>query len=72
MLYDLEFDGKTNEFRLITNQIVYTEFFPALNRITVPEPGNVEDFVSLLQQKLDRELGGAAPDAPLITDVPLV
>ena len=35
---------------------VYTEFEPALSSITTPAPGNVHDFIKLLQEKLDEQL----------------
>ena len=35
---------------------VYTEFEPALLSITTPDPGNVHDFIRLLQGKLDEQL----------------
>lgn len=35
---------------------VYTEFEPALLSITTPAPGNVHDFMQLLQEKLDEQL----------------
>ena len=35
---------------------VYTEFEPALLSITTPAPGNVHDFIQLLQEKLDEQL----------------
>lgn len=72
MLYDLERNTVTNSYQLISTHIVYTQFLPTLNRITIPEPGSVDDFLSLLQQKLDAELGDTAPDAPILTDVPLI
>lgn len=35
---------------------VFTEFEPALLSITTPLPGRVEDFIQLLQEKLDEQL----------------
>jgi hypothetical protein len=35
---------------------VFTEFEPALLSITTPSPGKVEDFIRLLQEKLDEHL----------------
>lgn len=48
---------------------VYTEFEPALFRITTPEPGNVSDFINILQSKLDEHLDKNPPDAPSLTDI---
>jgi hypothetical protein len=35
---------------------VFTEFEPALLSITTPFPGNIEDFIKLLQEKLDDQI----------------
>jgi hypothetical protein len=35
---------------------VFTEFEPALLSITTPLPGRVEDFIKLLQEKLDEHM----------------
>lgn len=35
---------------------VFTEFEPALLSITTPLPGKMEDFIKLLQEKLDEQL----------------
>jgi hypothetical protein len=35
---------------------VFTEFEPALLSITTPLPGRMEDFINLLQEKLDEQL----------------
>jgi len=71
MLYDLELDKKTNKFKLTQNKIVYTEFEPALRQITTTEPGKINDFIEVLQQKLDEKLEGNPPDAPTLTDITL-
>lgn len=71
MLYDLNFDKKSNRFKLTQNRMVYTEFESALVQITTTEPGNVEDFIESLQQKLDEKLEGNPPDAPTLTDITL-
>ncbi|MBN1284249.1 MAG: hypothetical protein JXB47_02520 [Anaerolineae bacterium] len=70
-IYDLRLDAVRNCYRLVQSEIVYTRFEPALHRITVPEPGPIEDFVERLQDKLDKELEDNAhpPDAPTLTDI---
>jgi len=35
---------------------VFTKFESALLSITTPSPGKVEDFIKLLQEKLDEQL----------------
>ena len=71
LLYDIKLDKKSNRFRLIQEKIVYTEFESALNRITMAEPGKIENFVELLQQKLEEKFEGNPPDAPTLTDITL-
>lgn len=71
LLYDLNGDKKNNRFKLTQNRIVYTEFDPALRQITTAEPGNVDNFIHVLQEKLDEKLEGNPPDAPTLTDITL-
>ncbi len=49
--------------------IIYTEFEPALLRITTPEPGEMSGFMGVLQNKLDEHLDENPPDSPSLTDV---
>ena len=49
---------------------MYTEYWPALNKMTIPEPGDVEDLILLLQDKLIEKRDNP-PDAPTLRDVPL-
>jgi hypothetical protein len=35
---------------------IFTEFEPALVSITTASPGKVDDFIKLLQEKLDEQL----------------
>lgn len=68
-LYDLEFDKKMNRFNLVPYKTVYTAFEPALLRITTAPAGPVEDFIAILQAKLDEHLQNNAPDAPTLQDM---
>ena len=62
LIYDLDHEKKKNRYSLARKKIVYTGFDEALNQITRSDAGNVEDFIFLLQEKLDEKLnGGAAP-----------
>lgn len=70
LVYDLELDPIENRHSLKRYKTVYTEFEPALQRITRSEPGPVEDFVDQLQNRLDSTLAGVAPDAPTLLDDP--
>ena len=49
-------EGKYSRFTLQKIDEVFTGFEPALLSITTPSPGKVEDFVKLLQGKLDEQL----------------
>jgi len=68
-LYDLVLDKETKQYHLALVETVYTEFEAALLRITTPEPGNLEDFITILQDKLDERLEGNSPDAPSLNDI---
>ncbi|MDA3904831.1 MAG: NotI family restriction endonuclease [Bacteroidales bacterium] len=68
-LYDLVFDKNTKGYSLKLVDTVYTEFEPALLRVTTPEPSNISDFIDILQSKLDDHLDINAPDAPSLTDI---
>lgn len=68
-LYDLEYNEKEKCNNLILTEIVYTEFEQALFRITTPEPGNISDFINILQTRLDEHLDKNPPDAPSLTDI---
>lgn len=70
LVYDLSLDGANNVYELTHHRSVYTTFGAALDRITHTEPGPVEDFVQLLQSKLDDKLAtDTPPDAPTLADV---
>lgn len=57
-IYDLELvsDGGTNRFQLVKIDVIYTEFESALLAITTATLGKMEDFIRLLQDKLDEHL----------------
>jgi hypothetical protein len=68
LLYDLEAQPEENRFSLVQEEVVYTEFGPALDRIIRPEAGDIKDFIQVLQRKLDEQLDENPPDAPTLTD----
>lgn len=68
-LYDLVLDKSAKKYTLTLVDTVYTEFEPALLKITTAEPGNINDFISLLQNKLDERLEGNPPEAPSLQDI---
>jgi hypothetical protein len=63
LVYDLHYDPSRNSYKLVLVEKAYTRFKQALERITVAEPGNIEDFVSRLQENLSRKLEGD-PEMP--------
>jgi len=60
LVYDLrlseEKGGRLGAYSLVKVDEVFTKFEPALLSITTPSPGRLEDFIRLLQEKLDEQL----------------
>lgn len=60
IIYDLQRSSEDSDtagrYELKKVDEVYTEFEPALLSITTPHPGEVGDFIGLLQEKLDEHL----------------
>lgn len=58
LIYDLMLVKKDGQEMLTLTKTdeVFTEFQPALESITTPAPGRVDDFIRLLQEKLDDQL----------------
>jgi hypothetical protein len=71
LVYELQRDANQNRYKLVRTKTVYTQFTSALQRITSPEPGPVEDFIKQLQRKFDEKKPGDSlpPDAPTLTDI---
>jgi len=57
-IYDLVLTATPEQQRYQLKKVdeVYTKFEPALSAITTPLPGKVDDFIKLLQEKLDEQL----------------
>ena len=68
-LYDLVIDKSVNQYNLTLVETVYTEFEAALLKVITPEPGKMEDFIHILQSRLDERLEGLSPDTPSLTDI---
>ena len=62
-LYDLVLDKTDNQYHLTLVRTVYTEFSQALNQIITPKPGNIHNFVELLQEKLETKQS-VSPEKP--------
>jgi hypothetical protein len=58
LIYDLELIENDGSKRYALRKIdeVFTEFEPALLTMTRPSPGKIENFINLLQEKLDEQL----------------
>jgi hypothetical protein len=65
LIYDIIFDPVNNKFNLELIKTIYTKFEQALDKITKSDAGNIEEFINILQTKLDERLEHK-PDAPLI------
>ena len=72
LIYDLEYDSQRERYNQVLTRTVYTEFKSALDKITISEPGPIDDFLSSLQSKLTKKLEGASleqlSDEPDILD----
>lgn len=61
LVYDLVKDNTKNVYALTRWKTLYTKFNESLEKITRSEPGNVADFVEVLQQKVDDKLENETP-----------
>jgi len=68
-LYDLILDTSTKKYNLTHVDTIYTGFESALLKVTTPEPGKMDDFIQILQNRLDERLEGISPDTPSLTDI---
>jgi len=71
LLYDLKYNEKTKRYCLCKSKTIYTQFAPALDKITKPDVGDVSDFIQVLQNKLDEKLDGHSPDTETLRDISL-
>lgn len=55
-VYDLVKDASLNVYKLTKIETVFTKFDEALDKITRSEPGDVSNFLELLQDKVDAKL----------------
>lgn len=53
LIYDLEYNTELCVYQLKQKQVVHTRFQPALERITTPRAGDMNDFMALLQKRLE-------------------
>ncbi len=70
LIYDMQLEPETNRYQLIRHKTVYTLFQQALEKITIPEAGTVDNFMSHLQEKLDEKLDNDnSIDVPSLLDL---
>lgn len=69
LVYDLDLNKARNFYELKRKQTIYTEFNESLEQITKSEPGDVKNFISVLQEKLDEKLNGTPPDTQTIDQI---
>ena len=68
-IYDLIHDKTNNTFKLQKVKTKYTNFKNALDKITMPSPGKIDDFISVLQDKLGEKLDNNPPENHTLTDI---
>lgn len=61
LVYDLVKDKTKNVNALTRWKTIYTKFNESLEKITRSEPGNIADFVEVLQEKVDDKLENETP-----------
>jgi hypothetical protein len=68
-IYDLVLDKTSNIFKLQKVKTRYTNFKNALDKITMPSPGRIDDFINVLQDKLDEKLDNNPPENHTLADI---
>jgi hypothetical protein len=68
-IYDLVFDQSVKKFSLQKIKTKYTNFKNALDKITMPSPGEINDFINVLQDKLDEKLENNPPENHTLADI---
>jgi len=70
LIYDLSYNEEQNRYFLKQERTIYTQFQSALDMVINPEAGQIDNFLNLLQNKLDDKLeDNNPPDAPTLMDV---
>jgi hypothetical protein len=57
LIYGTQYNDKENRYHLRLAKTVYTGFQAALNKIITAEPGDQNEFLQLLQTRLDAQRG---------------
>jgi hypothetical protein len=65
----LKRDKVNDRLKLIQSDVIYCEFGPSLDKISKPEPGNIDEFIETLQDKLDEKLNNNPPDTQTLGEI---
>lgn len=68
--YDLVYDSRYQRLKLIKVNEAFTKFQSSLISITTPQPGKMNDFLKLIQQKLDDQLESAPTNKSIENPLP--
>ena len=63
-------DTTENMYALQRRKAVYTKFTESLEKITRSEPGDIADFVEVLQDKVDDKLDNQNPPDTEVINAP--
>ena len=55
-IYNFSHDSVNNVYNLVRSKTIYTKFKAALDQITQSEPGDIREFIDILQSKLNEKL----------------
>ena len=69
LVHTLRLNEKTSRYNLKLKNTIHTSFRAALEKISTPDPGNVEDFIETLQEKLEQKIQSAAPENVSLEDI---
>lgn len=69
-VYDLVKNDQKNVFTLERSKVVFTKFSESLEKITRSEPGDVGDFLEVLQDKVDEKLDNQNPPDTEVISAP--
>lgn len=69
LIYDLKYDAVISRYKLERSEIKYTKFKDALDTITIPEPGDISEFIAYLKDRIQK---GKTMGTPPRTELPPV
>ncbi len=69
-VYDLVHNTDSNVFKLKRWKIIYTKFNESVEKITRSEPGDMSNFLEVLQSKVDEKLDNNNPPDTEVIDAP--